>query len=586
MKKNKFRRLLTYYRPYRKILFLDLVLTILSSLVVLVIPLIVKYVTDNVLTQQSNLPNREIGIFVAIIGVLLLIYFMCTWYVMFYGHLMGAMIEADMRSDMFKHYQKLSLQFFDNQKVGRLMSRMTNDLFYIGEFLHHAPEQGLELTLRIVGTVTIIFLTNKILALVTIALLVVILAYICKSTPKLNSANRACNEKMSEINAEVEESLSNIRVVKAFAQSPLEVEKFEKRNQRFVAAVRKAHWVASLFHSVNSTLIMCLIPLVTAISILLIGHGLMSLSDLLMYILYADLLIGPMYGFIEMLDDFYKYYIGYARFTEILEIEPKIKNLPDSVELKDVCGKIEFRNVTFSYSKKNQPQSNDSGTSEVVLKNFNLTINPGEYVALVGASGVGKSTICNLLLRFYEVDEGEILIDGKNIREFTLESLRKSISFVQQETFLFAGSVMENIRYGKIDATDEEVVEAAKRAHAHDFIMAMPEGYNTHIGQKAFKISGGQKQRLSIARFFLKNSPIFVLDEATSSLDNESEKIVHKSFERLAKNRTTIVIAHRLSTVKNAKRIVVLTKDGIAEEGTHEELIEKKGVYYGWYKLI
>ncbi len=586
MKINKLKKLISYYYPYKKILFLDLFLTILSSIIVLVIPLIVKYVTEDVLTLHKEQATQSVGIFVAAIGILLMIYFMCSWYVLYYGHLMGAMIEADMRSEMFHHYQKLSLRFFDNQKIGRLMSRMTNDLYNIGEFLHHAPEMGLELLLRMVGTVTIIFFTNKILALVTVTLLAVIFTYICYYTPKLNSANRVCNEKMNEINAEVEESLSNIRVVKAFARAPLEIEKFENRNKKFLSAIKNAHRVTSLFHSVNSTLIMCLIPLVTAISIFLIAHELMTLSQLLMYTLYADLLIGPMYGFIEMLDEFYKYYIGYARFTEILEIEPVIKDLPNAIKLENVCGKIEFKNVTFSYLEKNESITNEDYRIKTVLNNFNLTINPGEYVALVGASGVGKSTICNLLLRFYEVDSGEILLDGKNIRNFTLESLRKNISFVQQETFLFSGSVMENIRYGRIDATDDEVIDAAKKAHAHEFIMAMPNGYKTNIGQKAFKISGGQKQRLSIARFFLKNSPIFILDEATSSLDNNSEKIVHKSFETLAKNRTTIVIAHRLSTVKNAGRIIVMTKDGIAEEGTHEELVAKKGVYYGWYKLI
>lgn len=569
------KRLAGYYKPYKGLFFSDLFFAILGAGITLVIPLIVRYITSTIVHLPAETATGmivKLGIFMI---VLVLIEAFCNFYIAYYGHIMGASIERDMRNEIFSHYQKLSFAFYDNQKVGHLLSRITADLFDISELLHHGPEDLVISIIKFVGAFAILVFINVRLALAAFFFVPFLILYAIYFNKKMKKAFRENRARIADINTQIEDSLSGIRVVKSFANEKVEMKKFRQGNERFVNSKKLSYKYMGTYNSgmgAFTTLI--------TISVLLTGafyltKGAMPVEDLVTVLLYISNFTDPVKKLITFTEQFQNGYSGYSRFMEIMAVAPDIQDAPEAKEVNDVKGAIDFENVSFAYE----------GTQEKVLSHVNLKVKAGEYVALVGSSGAGKTTLCSLIPRFYDVTEGSVLLDGEDIRNLKLQSLRNQIGIVQQDVYLFAGTVMENIRYGKPDATDEEVIRAAKAANAHEFITELEQGYDTDIGQRGVKLSGGQKQRLSIARVFLKNPPILIFDEATSALDNESEKIVQQSLENLAKDRTTFVIAHRLSTIRKAQRILVLTEDGIAEEGTHEELMKKEGIYSSLYQL-
>lgn len=547
---------------------------IMGAGITLVLPLIVRYITNHVIYLQGDEPLRMIlKLGILMIGMVALECF-CNFYITCYGHIMGAKIEHDMRNEIFTHYQKLSFTFFNNQKVGQLLSRITSDLFDISELLHHGPEDLVISVIKLIGSFIILISINPALALAAFLLVPVMAVYAFRFNRKMKRAFKENRVRIADINSQIEDSLSGIRVVKSFANEEIEIDKFRTGNSRFVESKKRSYWYMGGYHSgLNALTTLVTVFVLIAGAVLITQKG-MPATDLITFLLYINNFTEPVKKLINFTEQFQNGYTGYERFQEILDVEPDITDTADAVELKSIRGDIVFDNVSFQY-KDGQ---------ETVLSNIDLNVKAGEYLALVGTSGGGKTTLCSLIPRFYDVAEGRILLDGMDIRNIKIASLRNHIGIVQQDVYLFAENIMENIRYGKPDATDAEVIEAAKRADAHEFIMALPDGYETDIGQRGVKLSGGQKQRLSIARVFLKNPPILIFDEATSALDNESEKIVQDSLEKLAKNRTTFVIAHRLTTIQNAGKILVLTEKGIEEQGTHEELLQKNGIYASLYR--
>ncbi len=569
------KKMFSYYKPYKGIFFADMFFATLSAAVALTIPLVVRYVTSTLIYKTTAEIVHQI-VFIAI-GLLLLLAVDCysRFFIGNYGHVMGAKMEYDMRAELFAHLQKLSFSFYDDAKVGQLMSRVTSDLFDITELLHHGPENIILSLLKIAGALIILLNINGWLALAAFIVLPFMFWFALVLNKRMRAAFKSNRVKIAAINEQIEDNLSGIRVVKSFANEDIENEKFKIGNDGFLAAKKNSYHFMGIFQSgvgVFSTLIQVNVIIAGAI---LIAYSKINISDLITFLLYINVFTDPIRTLVDFTEQFQNGYTGFERFREIMDIEPDIKDSENAVELKNVKGKIEFQNVSFKY--------NDG--AEGVLNNINLTVPAGAYMALVGSSGTGKTTLCSLIPRFYDVTEGTIMIDGKDIRDVTLSSLRNHIGMVQQDVYLFAGTIFENIAYGKPGAGREEVIEAAKNANAHEFIMSFPDGYDTDIGQRGIKLSGGQKQRLSIARVFLKNPPILIFDEATSALDNESEKVVQESLEKLAKNRTTFVIAHRLTTIQNAEKILVLTEEGIAESGSHEELLAKGGIYEKLYHM-
>ena len=561
------KKMISYYKPYRAVFAADMLFATLSAAVALTIPLVVRYVTSTLIYQQPQMMLRKL--FLIGIGLFVLLALDCysRFFIGNYGH--------DMRAELFGHLQKLSFSFYDDAKVGQLMSRVTADLFDITELLHHGPENIILSVLKIVGAFVILLNINGWLALAAFAVLPVMFVFAFALNKRMRRAFQQNRIKIAEINEQIEDNLSGIRVVKSFANEAIENEKFRHGNDGFLAAKKNSYHYMGSFQAgvgVFTTLIQVNVILAGGV---LIAKGMVTVNDLVTFLLYIGVFTDPIRTLVDFTEQFQNGYTGFERFQEIMNIEPEIQDAKDAVALTDVKGTIDFENVSFQY-KDNQ---------EKVLNRINLHVPAGSYMALVGSSGAGKTTLCSLIPRFYDVTGGCIRVDGKDVRKVTLKSLRDHIGMVQQDVYLFAGTIFENIRYGKPDATREEVIAAAKNANAHEFIMAFPDGYDTDIGQRGIKLSGGQKQRLSIARVFLKNPPVLIFDEATSALDNESERVVQESLEKLAKNRTTFVIAHRLTTIQNAQKILVLTEDGIAESGSHEELLARGGVYEKLYHM-
>jgi len=571
---HKWKRLLGYYRPYLSLFFSDMFFAILGGAVTLTIPLIVRYITYNVI----QLPSGEAIPIITRLGIAMLVMVavecFCNFYIGYYGHIMGARIEHDMRAEIFGHYQKLSFTYYDNHQTGQMLSRITADLFDISELLHHGPEDVVISLIKLVGSFVILLQVNWRLTLVTYLFIPVIAAYALYLNKKMKVAFKENRRRMADINGQIEDSLSGIRVVKSFGNEHIEEEKFDIGNERFVGAKKLSYKYMALYNSGLGVMTTLVTIVVLLVGTALITTGRMAIADLVTFLLYINNFTEPIKKLITLTEQFQNGFSGYERFLEVMDIEPDIKDAPDAVGIGQAKGDIRFKNVSFKYEEG----------QDTVLSHIDLTVNAGDYLAIVGASGGGKTTLCSLIPRFYDVDSGEIQLDGRDIRKIKLADLRRQIGIVQQDVYLFTENIMENIRYGRPDATDEEVIEAAKLANAHEFITRLPDGYYTDIGQRGVKLSGGQKQRLSIARVFLKNPPILIFDEATSALDNESERIVQQSLEKLAKGRTTFVIAHRLSTIRNAQKILVLTPKGIEEQGTHEELLAKNGVYTKLYE--
>lgn len=575
LKKNNLKKMIGYYKPYKGIFMADMLFATISATVALVIPLVVRYVTSTLIYKEPEMILREILYIAIFLLVLLGIDGYARYFIGNYGHVMGAKIEYNMRAEIFAHMQKLSFSFYDDAKVGQLMSRITTDLFDITELLHHGPENIILSLLKIIGALIILANINSWLTLAAFMILPIMFTFAFFLNKKMRRAFKKNRQKIAEINAQIEDNLSGIRVVKSFANEEIENEKFKIGNDGFLNSKKDNYKYMGSFQAgvgVFTTLIQ--ISVIITGSILIAGQKL-DISDLVTFLLYIGVFTEPIKTLVDFTEQFQNGYTGFERFREIMDIEPDIKDKEGAIELKNVKGDISFEKVSFQYH---------DGVDNV-LNNVSLEVPAGSYMALVGSSGAGKSTLCSLIPRFYDVTAGSIKIDRTDIRNVTLKSLRNQIGIVQQDIYLFAGTIFENIAYGKPDATKEEVVEAAKNANAHEFIMSFPNGYDTDIGQRGIKLSGGQKQRLSIARVFLKNPPILIFDEATSALDNESEKVVQESLELLSKNRTTFVIAHRLTTIQNAQKILVLTEDGIAESGTHEQLLEKGGIYEKLYHM-
>lgn len=573
--KENLKKMISYYKPYKRVFFIDMFFAIMASAIALVIPLVVRYVASNVGKMDAKDAVKQLIIIAIVVGALILFQCYCNYYIANYGHVMGANIEYDMRAEIFAHFQKMPFSFFDDQKVGQLMSRITSDLFDITELLHHGPENLTISFIKILGALAILISINAKLAFAAFVLVPFMIVYAYFFNKKMKQTFRMNRIKIAAINEQIEDNLSGIRVVKSFANEELENKKFKIGNDGFLQAKKNNYKYMGGYNSGLTAFTTTINLLVIIVGGVMIIKNMVGVTDLLTFLLYINIFTDPVKTLIDFTEQFQNGYSGYERFRQILNIEPEIQDKEDAVDMNNVKGRITFEDVSFRY--------NDN--EHRVLKHINLDVKAGSYIALVGSSGAGKTTLCNLIPRFYEVSDGKIMIDGKDIRDVKLKSLRDNIGMVQQDVYLFAGTIFENIRYGRPDATREEVIEAAKEANAYDFIMSLPNGFDTDIGQRGIKLSGGQKQRLSIARVFLKNPPILIFDEATSALDNESEKIVQQSMEKLAKNRTTLVIAHRLSTIRNAEKILVLTENGIEEEGTHRELIEKHGIYYELYKM-
>ncbi|MCI8930512.1 MAG: ABC transporter ATP-binding protein [Lachnospiraceae bacterium] len=573
--KELLKRFVPYFKPYRKTLFSDLFCAALTTVCELVLPLIMRYITNEGLYRLASLSVRTIGSLGLLYLGLRIVDALASYYMADMGHVMGAKIETDMRRDAYSHLQKLSNTYYNNTKVGQIMGRITNDLFDVTEFAHHCPEEFFIAGIKIL--ISFIILAGIHLPLTLIIFLVVpVMIGVCMSLNfKMRGAFSKQRNQIGELNARIEDSLLGQKVVKAFTNEEEEKRKFERDNGQFLDIKKETYRYMAAFQTTTKIFdgIMYLAVLVAG-GIFMI-KGMIMPGDLVAYMLYVTTMIATIRRIIEFAEQFQRGMTGIERFLQIMDADIEIFDDPDAIEMNGTQGNIVFENVSFEY-----PDDHN-----IVFTGLNLSIRHGEKVAIVGPSGGGKTTLCNLIPRFYDVTEGRILIDGEDIRHFTLKSLRMNVGIVQQDVYLFSGTIYENIIYGRGDASKEEVMEAAKRAGAHEFIMNLKDGYDTYVGERGVKLSGGQKQRISIARVFLKNPPVIILDEATSALDNESEFAVAKSLARLSEGRTTLTIAHRLSSIRNSDRILVLTEKGIAEEGNHEKLLEKRGIYYQFYTM-
>lgn len=569
------KKFMSYYKPYKNMFFMDMFCALTLSGIDLVFPLIVRYLLNDVYTMSDKniLLRYVIYIGIALFSMYVVRYF-CQYYITSWGHIMGSRMEADMRSDIFNHLQKLSFSYYDNTNTGKLMSRIVTDLFDISELAHHGPEDVFISILKLLGSFIILMNINVKITAILFFITLVMLYFSYFYNKRMKYIFKKNREKIANVNAQIQDSLSGVRVVKSFSNEEIENRKFDKGNKEFLNTKETGYLIMGNFYSGNGFFQGILYLSVILFGGIFISLGQANVSDLVVYILYINIFLNPIEKLVNFTEQFQKGITGFERFLEIMNTESDIQDSPKAVELRNPKGQIEFTDVSFSYDDK-----------KAVLNNINIKIEPGKNIALVGPSGGGKTTFCSLIPRFYEIDKGSIKIDDIDIKDLKLKSLRDVIGVVQQEVYMFSGTIRDNISYGKPSASNEEIIEAAKKANAHEFIMNLENGYDTFVGERGVKLSGGQKQRISIARVFLKNPPILILDEATSALDNESEKYIQKSLDQLAKNRTTVVIAHRLSTIKNADEILVLTEDGIKEVGTHEQLLHKKGIYASLYNL-
>lgn len=569
------RRFMPYLLRHKKEIVLDWVCASLTTVCELALPLIVGQITDDAVNDVSTLTVQRIFGVAAFYIMLRIVDAVANYYMTCGGHVMGSRIETEMRNDLFGHLQGLSFSFFDNTKVGQLMSRLTSDLFDVTEFAHHFPEEILIAVIKVIGCFVIFARMNIWFTLIIFAMFPLVLIMTKRNRQKMRETFKDSRHQIGEINAITEDSLLGIRVVQSYGNEPIEKQKFDKGAQKFLKLKRASYKYMANFHTTVRLFDGLMYVIVLTGGALFLRVGQITAGNLSTYLLMVSTLMGTIRRIVEFSEQFSRGMTGIERFDEVISELSEIRDTENAKELETVKGEIAFKDVTFAYN----------GTDSNVLTNISFTAKAGESVAVVGPSGGGKTTLCNLIPRFYEVSNGEITIDGENIKDFTLRSLRSHIGVVQQDVYMFSGTVKENIAYGKPEATDEDIIAAAKNAGAHEFITGLPDGYDTYVGERGVKLSGGQKQRISIARVFLKDPEILILDEATSALDNESERLVQQSLERLAKGRTTVTIAHRLTTIRNASHILVLTEDGIAEQGSHNELIEKGGIYADMYAM-
>ena len=571
---STFKRFLQYYKPSKGIFFMDLFCALIMCIVDLSFPLILSYCTGQFFLKSSNEILK--GVFVLGIGLLVMyvIRALCRYYVSCQGHVMGANMESDMRQDLFNQYQRLSFSYYDKHNTGVMMSRVVSDLFDICEFAHHGPENLFISLFKIVGSFIILATIYWPLALILLAVTVVMMVFSYSQNKKMRRTFMENRKKIGSVNASLQDSLGGIRVVQSFANEDIEIDKFNHSNMEFLESKKDNYRVMGTFQGGNNFFQGLLYVTIIVFGGLFIANGDLNPIVLATFVLYINVFVSPIEVLVEFTEMFQKGFSGFRRFEEVMNEIPEIQDSKNAKDLKNVSGNIDFDHVSFQYNE-----------NEKVIDNVNLHIKAGEKIALVGPSGSGKTTLCSLLSRFYDVTNGSICIDGQNIKDVTLKSLRSNIGLVQQDVYLFTGTIEQNIAYGRPNASHEEIVKAAKKANIHDFIMSLPEGYDTFCGERGTRLSGGQKQRISIARVFLKNPKILILDEATSALDNESERIIQKSLEDLSKNRTCITIAHRLSTIRNADEIVVIDATGMHERGTHDELMKLNGTYAKYYKL-
>lgn len=569
------RKFISYYGPYRTVFFLDLICAAFISVVDLLYPQILRTLTNTLFTRDSGTILSALPWIAVALLVMYILQSLCKYYVTYQGHMMGANMERDMRQQLFDHYEKLSFSYYNQNNSGQMMSKLVSDLFDIAEFAHHGPENLFISVVKIIGSFVFLFLINWRLALPLVVLVLCMFVFSFRQNQSMQETFMDNRRKIGDVNSSLQDTLAGIRVVQSFANEDIEREKFRKSNQAFLISKRNNYSCMGNFMSWNLFFqgMMYLVTLV--FGGYLIARGLMDVADLAMYALYIGIFISPIQILVELIEMMQKGLAGFRRFLDVMETEPDIEDAPDAKPLTDVKGHVRYEDVSFHYSDDDTP----------VLSHVSFGIPAGKSIALVGPSGSGKTTICSLLPRFYDVTGGRITIDGKDVRTLTLKSLRSQIGMVQQDVYLFSGTIRENIAYGKPGASEEEIMEAARRANIHEFISELPDGYDTFVGERGARLSGGQKQRISIARVFLKNPPILILDEATSALDNESERWIQKSLEELSEGRTTITIAHRLSTIRNADEIIVITEDGIAERGTHEQLLEQNGIYAHYSRM-
>ena len=569
-----FRRFVSYYKPYRKLFVADIVCAVVLSIIDLSFPQFIRWLPDNLFSGDPAVIYRALRWLFPALMAWYILRALCQFYVTSYGHIMGTRMETDMRRDLFDRYMSMSFSYYDRNNTGEMMSRLVTDLFDISELAHHGPENLLLCSLKIIGSFVLLMIINVPMTLWLLAVTAVLVAFTILRQTRMQRIFTENRERIAEVNAGVQNSLAGIRVVKTFAAEEGEREKFRVSNHRYRSSKEKSYMAMGFFHGGNSFLQGMLYVAVLVSGGFFIARGTLASRELAIYALYIGVFIAPISQLMDFTEMLQKGYAGFKRFHQIMETEPEIRERPGAAVLENVRGDIEYRDVSFAYNSKEQ-----------VLEHLNIRIPAGSTCALVGPSGGGKTTICSLLPRFYDVDAGCILVDGTDVRNLTLRSLREAIGIVQQDVYIFAGSVRENIAYGKPDATDEEIMEAAKNANIHDFIISLEQGYDTYVGERGTRLSGGQKQRIAIARVFLKNPPILILDEATSALDNESEKHIQEALDRLSQGRTTVVIAHRLSTIRGAEKIIVIDEGGVVEQGSHHQLLESDGIYARYWSM-